>query len=579
MKILLTTEGTYPFHQGGVSTWCDLLVRRLPQVDYIIYSVLANPFVTQKFTLPQDASLVKMPLWGTEEPCEHFDVPFSQILQAKQRTDDFAIGKHFLPLFEKILREIVGPSKDPEQFGQLLLELHDYLQVYEYKATFKSELVWEAYKTNLFSICGEASNKIAQPDIYGMIQSLGWIYRFLNIVNTPIPKVHVSHSSASAFCGIPCVIAKLRDQTPYLLTEHGVFLREQYLALSKTGYSSFLGTLLIRFVQSIVGVNYANADQVSPVCAYNKRWETRFGVAAKNVKVIYNGVDNRIFKEAPFVSQPYPTIVMVARIDPLKDILTFIRSAFLICEIIPEARILIYGSVAVPAYYEECLALREELKLTEKVIFVGHTSNMPAAYQSGDVIALSSISEAFPYSVVEAMMSGKPVVATDVGGVSEAIGETGILVPPRDPRALADGLIKLLQNTDLRLSLGREGHERAMNFFTLDKVLDLHLKSYIKLASRAEEFTVERKKPVAENKQQLFMSKGYAFVASKMDREAIDQFLNAIKEKPISAHIPLLLTEIASAYNRLGEFDLAFQELDKSQAYAEWLQSQNQVIA
>jgi len=71
IKVLLTTEGTYPFHQGGVSTWCDILVKELKSVDYVIYSVLTNPFVTQKFSLLESTTLIKMPLWGTEEPSEH----------------------------------------------------------------------------------------------------------------------------------------------------------------------------------------------------------------------------------------------------------------------------------------------------------------------------------------------------------------------------------------------------------------------------------------------------------------------------------------------------------------------------
>jgi polysaccharide biosynthesis protein PelF len=580
MKILLTTEGTYPYHQGGVSTWCDLLVRRLPNVDFIVYSVLANPFVTQKFPVPKGASIVKMPLWGTEEPSEHLDVPFSHILRAKKRTDETAIRQYFLPLFSDLVREIVEPHKDAMHFGRVLLALYDYLQVYEYKATFKSEFVWDTYKTLILAICGESGNRIAQPDVYGMIQSLGWLYRFLNIINTPIPKVDVSHSSASAFCGLPCAIAKLRDHTPYLLTEHGVYLREQYLSVSKQGYSSFLGTFLIRLVQSVVGINYATADQVSPVCDYNTRWEKRFGVSPRNVKVIYNGVDDKVFNETPFVPQAKPTIVMVARIDPLKDILTFIQSISKVRESLPEVSAIIYGSVAVQSYYEECLALREQLQLNDTVIFAGHTSNMAAAYQSGDVIALSSISEAFPYSVVEAMMSSKPVVATDVGGVNEAIGEAGILVPPRDPAALADGLLKLLRISELRQNLGRDGRERAMNFFTMEKVLDLHLKSYIKLAARAEERSVERKLSVPSvSLQKIHMERGYALAAIGMEHDAIKQFRYAVKEQPISPFVPLLFTEIAGAYNRLGEYDKVFQELDKCQAYVEWMQSQGQEIA
>ncbi|WP_379970522.1 DUF3492 domain-containing protein [Ectobacillus sp. sgz5001026] len=82
------------------------------------------------------------------------------------------------------------------------------------------------------------------------------------------PENSVSHASA-AFCGIPCVIAKL---------EHGVYLREQYLSLSKRNLPAFLNTFLIRFIHSITTLNFFYADQVSPVCHYNtKKQSGNFG--------------------------------------------------------------------------------------------------------------------------------------------------------------------------------------------------------------------------------------------------------------------------------------------------------------
>jgi len=595
ITVLLATEGTYPFHQGGVSTWCDILVQKLKPVDYVIYSVLMNPFVTQKFEVPNRDALVKMPLWGTEEPSEHLETPFSYIYKMKHNTRPEEVAKGFIPLFRELVREIVSQRKDPVHFANLLLHMHEFFKYYEYKATFKSELTWNAYKEVILEAAADRESRLGLPDIYGMNQSLGWLYRFFNILNTPLPEAHVTHSSAAAFCGIPCVLSKLQRNTPYMLTEHGVYLREQYLSLSRNGYSSFLSTFLIRFVQSITTMNYAFADQVSPVCQYNTRWETRFGVAPNLVKVIYNGVDDRVFTEATGAPQPDPTVVMVARIDPIKDIMSFIEAAAKVKERMPEAKFVVYGSVSVPSYYEQCLARKEELQLGNSFIFAGHTSNTSAAYQSGDVIVLSSISEAFPYSVVEAMMTGKPVVATDVGGVKEALADTGILVRPREPDELAEGIMKLLRHPELRVELGREGRQRALSLFTLDRVLELHLKSYIKLAARAEERVPAAQPAVAASavaavaagaerkgepavapaaavaslvaEQKLYMERGYALVAAGFDQKAIVHFQKALWIKPDSVYAPVLLAEIAQAFNRIGEHDKAFQELYKHEAY------------
>ncbi|WP_186446012.1 GT4 family glycosyltransferase PelF [Paenibacillus cremeus] len=572
IKVLLSTEGTYPFHQGGVSTWCDILVQELKSVDYMIYSVLMNPFVTQKFQLPSHASLIKMPLWGTEEPCEHLSVPFSDIYLAKRRTREKEVKQYFIPLFKQLVEELLAEIKSPQKFGSILLQLYQYFQTYEYKASFKTEATWETYKQIVLTVCNQAHSGIARPDVYSLIQSIGWIYRFMNIINTPVPKVHVTHAAAAAFCGIPCVLSKLLNNTPYMLTEHGVYLREQYLSLSKRAYTPFLSTFLMRFIHSITSLNYTFADQVSPVCQYNTRWETRFGVRPKNIQVIYNGVDPNIFIEAPAASQPAPTVVMVARVDPIKDIITFMRAAEVVLKQIPEAKFIVYGSVSVPSYYEECLELKNQMNLGDSFIFAGHTQNMAAAYQSGDVIALSSISEAFPYSVVEGMMTGKPVIATDVGGIAEALGDTGILVPPRDHEQLGQGIIKLLNDPELRFELGKDGRERALNFFTLERVLDLHLKSYIKMALRVQESAPAELRPAPAAMQKLYMDKAYSLQAHGLYEEAIRQFRLAIQATPYSVHVPLIFTEIAAIYNKLGQYDMVLQEMDKCQAYIEMME-------
>lgn len=578
IKVMLSTEGTYPFHQGGVSTWCDILLKQIKAVDYYLYSVIMNPFVTQKFKLPNDDALIKVPLWGTEEPSEHFTTPFSYTYRMKKNTLESNIQLEFIPIFDEVVKEIISVNKDPFKFANLLVEMYRYFQKYEYKVTFKSEQTWNVYKDIILEAAMKGENKLGQPDIFGLNQSLGWLYRFFTIINTPLPEdVHVTHSSAAAFCGIPCVLLKLLNKTPYLLTEHGVYIREQYLSLSRNQYSSFLNTFLIRMVNSITTMNYALADQVSPVCNYNTRWERRLGVKPSNIQVIYNGVDETVFIEANGMPQAAPTVVMVARIDPIKDIVTFLRAAALVKDVIPDVKFIVYGSASVPSYYDQCLLLKEELELGNSFIFAGHTSNMSAAYQSGDITVLSSTSEAFPYSVVEAMMTGKPVVATDVGGVKEALGDTGILVETRNPAALAEGIIKLLENKELRDELGREARERALNYFTLDRVLELHMKSYIKLAIRAKEPKDDDRNQndaVPPNilnsqikQQKLYLERAYALISFGFHDKAIELLNQALILQPHSKLTPILMAELAKIYYRIGEPDKAHQELEKCKAY------------
>ena len=560
IKVLMTTEGTYPFHFGGVSNWCDVLVSKQSEVDYVIFSVMMNPYVTQKFTLPGATTLIKVPLWGTEDPSEHLTAPFSEIYLAKKRTDTEIIEARFLSMFTELIKEIANKKKDPLKFADILYQLYIYFKTYDFKNSFKAELVWIAYKERIFHLTADSENPLPEPSVFDIIQSLGWIYRFFTIINTPVPRVDITHSTAAAFCGIPCVLAKLEHKTPFLLTEHGVYLREQYLSVNRMNYSSYLKTFLIRLIHSITSLNYAMADQVSPVCLYNTRWEKRFGVSSSKLEVIYNGVDRNIFVPGrEDQANPHLTVVTIARIDPVKDLITLIKAAAVVKERIPDVQFLVYGSVSVQNYYEECLDTCKEFNLEATVIFKGHTDDVPAALRKGDVIALSSITEAFPYSVVEAMMAGKAVVATDVGGVKEAIADCGVVVTPRQHEQMAKALITLLENSDLRRTLGEEARKRALNFFTIERSLDLYLKSYRKLLRNAEQPQVRFWQLQS---QTLLANKGYAFIELGFWIEAIAQFQKAIDIDPNSIAVPVLLAEIAFAYNELGETERVNEELE-----------------
>lgn len=569
IKVMITTEGTYPFNNGGVSTWCDLLIKNLNKdIDYVVYSVMINPYVTQKFDLPENAKLIRVPLWGTEEPSEHLTTPFSRIYRAEKATSEEVIREKFLPLLASLVEEIISYKKDPERLGEVLIELYRYFKVYEYKKSFKSVIAWDTYKELILKQAYDENSSFHNPGSYALINSFSWIYRFMTILNTPVPEVDLAHSAAAAFCGIPCILAKLEQNTPYILTEHGVYLREQYLSLSNRGYSTFLKTFLIRMIHSIVNLNYYFADQISPVCNYNTRWEQKFGVNKDKINVIYNGVDKSLVSTFDHrAAKDCPTVVCVARIDPVKDIITLIKAASIVKKAIMDVKFLVYGSVTIQEYYNECIKLKEELQLGENFIFMGHTTDVAKAYNSGDLVVLSSISEGFPYSLIEAMMVGKPIVATDVGGVKEALDNSGVVVKPRNPGKMADAIINLLRDNNLRLTLSEEAKERALNYFTVRKFNELYLKNYFKLIVGTSNVSENNPDPdelgETSRNQKLLVERGLALYEYGYYEEAIIHFKNAIKEDYESISVPVILSMIADAYNKLGNYEMSSEGLDK----------------
>lgn len=553
---MLTTEGTYPFHMGGVSTWAHILINGMPHIDFNIYSIMMNPFVTQKYDLPANVTrLIKVPLWGTEEPSEHLtDVPFSQIYLTKQKTTEDIIRQDFMPIFTNFIKGLLAEEFNPLEWGRDIFLLYQYFKNYDYLLSFKSETAWDEFRHQVMQKVEQ--RVFPQPSIFDMTQALGWLYRFMVILNTPIPRCDVVHSAAAAFCGIPGVLAKQAYRTPFLVTEHGVYLREQYLSTNRQQMSSFSKLFMMQLVNAIVQLNYAYADVVSPVCKYNTRWELRQGVAGSKIKVIYNGVDPKVFTTRKTVSQT-PTVVTIARIDPLKDIETLIQTAAIVKKRMPDARFIVYGPPSSTEYYEKCLNLRDQLGLQDTVIFAGQTDDAPSAYHEGDVVLLTSISEAFPYTVIEAMMSGKAVVASDVGGTREALEGCGLLVPPREPQLTAQEIIRLFDQPQLRVEMENESRDRALTWFSINKAVSSYFETYEQMTR----FTIIS---AARRLQMVNSKRGMALLNIGERDLAVYYLRQAVTDDPLSPAVPVILTYIASAYFMDGKFAEAHMEMKKA---------------
>ena len=121
--------------------------------------------------------------------------------------------------------------------------------------------------------------------------------------------------------------------------------------------------------------------------------------------------------------------------------------------------------------------------MAEAVTFEGRVPEIRDAYAAGQVVVLCSITEGFPYTLIEAMTCGRPCVATDVGGVTEAVGDTGLVVPPRRPAELAKACLTLLRDADLRKRLGDAARLRALEYFTVDRAISAFDEIYMFLGA------------------------------------------------------------------------------------------------
>src|SRR5207244_2478960 len=113
----------------------------------------------------------------------------------------------------------------------------------------------------------------------------------------------------------------------------------------------------LRLVNTIVDVNYAFADQVSPVCEYNMRWEKQRGVETERLRIIYNGVESDRFERTPRADHSRPVVVSLADFDPLKGQIDLIEAAALVRRHTPDVQFRLCGSHEDQAYFERCQEL------------------------------------------------------------------------------------------------------------------------------------------------------------------------------------------------------------------------------
>jgi len=495
ISVLLETEGTYPYAGGGVSTWCHILTQELGDIDFYIFALTGEPKWNLKFSLPANVKAVQqIPMWGAIEPSEytHVDEVFANSYERKKRITQDVIKYRFLPLFKKFINGILHPEEDIYTQSQNLKRLYDYFKVYDYKATFQAEDVWNTFREIIYREFSQNSTGQELPSLYDVTTAMRWIYHYFMPLGAKIPKTDISHSTIAGFSGLAGCISKLEYGTPFLVTDHGVYIRERYFAISVADLSFFAKQFLIKMSAFVTRLVYYLADQVSPVANFNKRWESRFGVAPDKFKTIYNGIDPQVFTpgEKPEELKGKPIVVAAAHIIPLKDIETMIRACNIVREKIPGVRFIVYGSKDVdPVYTKKCQNLIEKLQLQENFVLAGYHNNPAKIYNEGDLTVLSSISEGFPYTVIESMACARPVVATDVGGVREALDGYGILVKPRDAVEFAQGVITLLEDVELRQHLGTRGREQVLLKYRISSSVEEYLDSYKRLVQKAYQKT------------------------------------------------------------------------------------------
>jgi len=288
-----------------------------------------------------------------------------------------------------------------------------------------------------------------------LVTSYQRVKALLDDLQPDLVHAHVAHL---AYAGV-------RSGLPTVFTVHGVLAREREV-YSETLYDRLRYGLLSWFeARALPRVDAAVAISPHVLDAYCGQGDPRW------VR-IDNPVPERYWELAD--SSITGRILYAGSITEIKDLLTLLRAVRRVRDALPEAHLRIAGRVTSETYNRRVRDGIVELGLEDAVTFLGllDPEVLDREYASSSVVALSSLQENAPMTLIEAMAAAKPVVATRVGGIPDLVedGETGYLVPAQDAEAMAERLLELLRDPALGRQMGARGREIASQRFALGQV-------------------------------------------------------------------------------------------------------------
>ena len=298
-------------------------------------------------------------------------------------------------------------------------------------------------------------------DLGALLELIGIIRRVRpDIVHTHTAKAGTLGRLAAWWCGVPAIVH----------TYHGHVFKGYFSSTRSRAFVA-IERWLARRTDRLVAVS----DVVR-----NELLELGIGVTAQYA-VVPLGLELDRFVNAERsrgqlraelgIPADVPLVGIVARLVPIKAHEVFLRAAAILAAREAGARFLIVGDGERRAELE---ALSTNLGLDRSVEFLGWRPDLDRVYADLDLVVLCSRNEGLPVALIEAQAAGRPVIATRVGGVPDLVvsGDTGLLVPPDDPDALARAIQSLLDDVEMRDRLGRAGRRRVVPAYNAERLLE-----------------------------------------------------------------------------------------------------------
>jgi len=492
VDVLLLLEGTFPFVSGGVSSWVNQIIRGFPQLRFgaIFLGSRAQDYGPMRYALPDN-------LVHLETVYLYEDRLNPPVRPTRADPAAMALVQQVHASFENDLRQ----PGCAHQFASLMDQAGPDAQL-SHETFLYSQAAWDFIKKSY----KQHSTDPSFVDYFWTVRTIHTPFWRMREVALRCPKARIYHAVSTGYAGILGVLLKHRNQRPFMLSEHGIYVKERKIDLYQAQWlkdnrgvfdrdssqASYFRQLWIRFFEHLGYVTYQAADDIVALYEANRQRQLQDGAPPERTSNIPNGID--IARFAPLRAQrpaQVPRVLcLIGRVVPIKDIKTFIKAMRTVTNHLPDAQAWIAGPEdEAPEYAQECRELAEQLGLADKVKFLGFQKLTELLPKVG-LVVLSSISEGLPLVILEGYAAGVPALCTDVGscrqlvdglpGEDAALGVAGRVVRIADPQALAQAALELLGDAEVWQQTSAVAIRRVEKYYAQDIMFDRYRALYEK---------------------------------------------------------------------------------------------------
>ncbi len=469
MKVCLIAEGSYPYVLGGVSSWINKLILKCPEHEFVIIAI--TPKKEEKgnyrYSIPNNVVEIK-------------DIFLDEIDLHKGRK-----GKK-LPLSDNEQNQIYELLSGNDVDWKTIFGLFNSRRLNNINEFFMSKTFFELVKKLYIE-------KYPFTPFSDFLWTMRTMYlSFFYTLLSDIPKADIYHSVSTGYSGIVGSYAKEIYNKPFILSEHGIYTREREEEIIKADWvKGYYKNLWIEYFYNFSNCAYDYADIVTTLFENNKNLQIDVGCSEEKLEIIPNGVDIEAFSRLKSEKkEDVINIGAIVRIVPIKDIKTMLSAFKIVKERVKNAHFYIMGpSEEDKDYYNECKDLLEFLAI-EDVTFTG-VVDVKKYVGNMDIMVLTSISEGQPLSVIEGMAARKPHVTTNVGDCKgllygesdDDLGHAGYVEGIMDSRGIANSIIRLSKNPDIREKFGEIAYKRVSEKYKEKTFIEKFKNIYLRFGS------------------------------------------------------------------------------------------------